>query len=98
MGDGDRNPNASRGDLQLGAMKDLPGFVHHFHFLFAVAIIEEHVNLGDAGLRDVIGIKLRRFAFLATFQIIETFFAASAASLIRRIKNPRKSEGFIKRL
>jgi hypothetical protein len=70
MGHRNRNPNASRGDLESRPMEDLPGLIHHLHLFFAIAVIEENINLRDAGFGDVIRIELRRFAFLAALPIV----------------------------
>ena len=70
MSDGDRDPDAGRGDLDVIAMEDLSSLVDHLHLLFGVAIISEDVDLRDAGGGDVIWIEFRLLAFSAAFQIV----------------------------
>ena len=98
MGDRDGYPNAGGGDLQIGPMENLPGLIHHLHLFFAIAIIEENIDLRDAGLGDVVGIKLRGFAFFASLPIIEPFLAAATDGLIGRIDDPLQDEFVIQRL
>jgi len=51
----DWHPHRGCSDLDRIIFHDLLRFVHHFHFFFGIAIVEEDVDMGKAVKSDLMG-------------------------------------------
>ena len=77
--------NGGRGNPDTVVMKDLARFVHHFHFFFGVAGIQEIVDMGQTVVSDLMGVEVIVFALRAFFEILVALDAGAGNRLIRRI-------------
>ena len=60
-----RNANRCCGYLDIIIAEDFMSLVDHLHLFFRVAVVKEHINMGQTVPRDRMGIG---FTFIVAFQ------------------------------